>query len=172
MSKIKVSSSTGKNYTIHLNPPDPMPLPPDGLPDVITGDAEPQRPSDHSSTLSPSSPAASPIRRKQDVDTRMKVDGSIDQGTSKESISPFHTPSPPSPMIGSARAPEPHSEIHLSSKKRKRKTPSDLAREKAELERRDRCKHLLAVIIAHKTGKEVAAEVGLPGVVSLLGLSA
>ncbi|WVF65577.1 hypothetical protein IAT40_000307 [Kwoniella sp. CBS 6097] len=179
----QVASSTGKNYTIHLNPPDPTPLPPHLLPDII------QDP--------PTSPWVSPTLSPE----KAPDDNENDNGN--DDVFPFRTPSPPpqlSPMPAPASALD--SNTYFNSKKRKRKSPSELAKEKAELQRRDRvgrlarelggmycpcagwaygclagektvlCKHLLAVIIAHKTGKEVPAEVALPGVVSLLGLSA
>ncbi|WVQ93241.1 hypothetical protein IAU59_000306 [Kwoniella sp. CBS 9459] len=193
----QVASSTGKNYTIHLDPPEPTPLPTDALGSNVIPAAEEKASEDllHGRSRSISS-SPSPSPKAEEPDGNDENDGI--------SISPFRTPSPPPRITGNPRPDtdtDMNTDIVVGSRKRKRKTSLDLAKEKAELDKRDRvgriarelgkmycpcagwaygclagektvlCKHLLAVIIAHKTGKEVSAQVGMPGVVSLLGLS-
>ncbi|WVQ63945.1 uncharacterized protein L199_002102 [Kwoniella botswanensis] len=174
----QVASSSGKNYTIHLNPPPPttnlipdIPSPqptatplkeePDLLPAASMGESIPRTPSPPGSqihTFNPllSSPAQQPL-----------------------------TPSPASPYVEEedleSTSKHMTSQKDMLRKERITRLANDLksmycpcagwsygclAGEKTVL-----CKHLLAIIIASKTGREVRADVDLRGAAGLLGLS-
>ncbi|WRT69013.1 uncharacterized protein IL334_005995 [Kwoniella shivajii] len=167
----QVSSSTGKNYTIHIDPPSPLPITPTTLP------PPPEFPSSPAST--------------RDKDH-------VNEHDNEDEIP--HTPSPPpsqafEPLLYS---PSNHNDLPRPIKDEEDPIPSTkkeetcrkgrvikLAKELKKMycpcagwgygclagERTILCKHLLAIIIAHKTGKEVKAEVEIGGVAGLLGLS-
>ncbi|WWD21135.1 hypothetical protein CI109_105616 [Kwoniella shandongensis] len=149
----QVSSSTGKNYTLHLDPP--LPIQPSFPPPPSTVLLDP----DPNSTLSPPTtpnpdnpfnpdPYETPIRARP-------KSGNDDDDESKRKEEKFRR----------------ERVMKLASQLRRMYCPcAGFAYNSLAGERTVLCKHLLAVIVASKTGREVKAEVGLQGVAGLLGL--
>ncbi|WWC97939.1 hypothetical protein V866_004828 [Kwoniella sp. B9012] len=174
----QVASSSGKNYTIHLNPPPPTT---NLIPDIPS----PQ-------------PMATPLKEEPGLLPAASMGESIPRtpsppGSQIQTFNPLlsspaqqhRTPSPASPHV-EEEDPESTSKHMTSQKDMLRKeritrlanglksmycpcagwSYGCLAGEKTIL-----CKHLLAIVIASKTGREVRADVDLRGAAGLLGLS-
>ncbi|WWC73140.1 uncharacterized protein I206_107106 [Kwoniella pini CBS 10737] len=173
----QVSSSTGKNYTIHLNPPSANPTLPTTLPSLAITDISsiPPPPSNISMTESiPRTPSPPPSQNFNPL---------------LSSPTPHRTP------------PFPPTTIKESESNLGEKTVSDAVSISPEFIRGERimklandlrsmycpcagwsygclagektiiCKHLLAILIASKTNRVIKAEVELGGVAGLLNLS-
>ncbi|WVR09097.1 hypothetical protein IAU60_006159 [Kwoniella sp. DSM 27419] len=155
----QVASSTGRNYTIHMDPPAPA------VDELHVIEATDVPCVQDIATLAPSTDVKEP---------------------------PFRTPSPDQAV---PRRPD-RDDSGATPSKRQRKSMGrtgeikrsrviQLAESLSSMfcpcagwaygtlagDRTVVCKHLLAVIIAHKTGREVHAEVGMAGVVALLGMN-
>ncbi|WVW79293.1 hypothetical protein I302_101260 [Kwoniella bestiolae CBS 10118] len=183
----QVASSSGKSYTIHLTPPPPSPIDITDIPIHVPTSApiSPElEPGPDLSDLPPASIGES-IPRTPSPPTH-------DQAQTFNpllSSPPQHSPSPPLEIEAEDEAEVAPVRIQKSTvdqkeelrRERIRKLAIDLQAMYCPCagwsygclagERTILCKHLLAIIIASKTGREVQAEVDQRGVAGLLGLS-
>ncbi|WWC64075.1 uncharacterized protein I303_106682 [Kwoniella dejecticola CBS 10117] len=172
----QVSSSSGKNYTIHLNPPPPTPVGPTTLPPSILPEIPP------SVNLPPPSMGES-IPRTPSPPPSQSFNPLL------SSPARHSTPSPPSTAIKESGSLMEEAIAKSSHKNNKEFIKRERIMESADHlssmycpcagwaygclagEKTIMCKHLLAIIIASKTNRVVRAEVNLGGVAGLLDLA-
>ncbi|WWC91261.1 uncharacterized protein L201_006204 [Kwoniella dendrophila CBS 6074] len=175
----QVSSSSGKNYTIHLNPPSPNPITPMNIPIIPKLPEIPYTTSDSQAESIPRTPSPPPSQAFNQLlaspsDTNPNVNDN------------WNIRNTPSPTLLKS---ETKSIVNLDQKdvenSLKRERIIELANNLKSMycpcagwsygclagEKNIMCKHILAIIIAHKTNRDIKAEIGVGGVAGLLGLS-
>ncbi|OCF54534.1 hypothetical protein L486_08084 [Kwoniella mangroviensis CBS 10435] len=174
----QVASSSGKNYTIHLNPPPPTT---NLIPDIPSPEPTATPPKEEADLLPPAPMGESIPRTPSPTGSQIQTFNPLLSSPAQQ----HRTPSPASPLVEDEDS-ESISQHTISQKdilRRERiaRLADDLksmycpcagwsygclAGEKTIL-----CKHLLAVIIASKIGREVRADGDVRGAAGLLGLT-